>query len=77
MDIPCIIAAKRCWDGKRHVWLGGWMTKGPMASPREVYAGPHVLLYMKPVQNPELYLAVSFSTVRTGGSHNFMDVPWD
>jgi sucrose-6-phosphate hydrolase SacC (GH32 family) len=50
MDLPCIIAAKRCWDGKRHVWFGGWMTKGPMAAPREVYAGPDGLLYMKPVE---------------------------
>lgn len=49
LDIPCIIAAKRVWDGKRHVWFGGWQTGGPMAIPREVYAGPNGLLYMKPV----------------------------
>jgi sucrose-6-phosphate hydrolase SacC (GH32 family) len=49
IDIPCIIAAKRVWDGKRHVWFGGWQTRGPMAIPREVYAGPNGLLYMKPV----------------------------
>jgi sucrose-6-phosphate hydrolase SacC (GH32 family) len=49
IDMPCIIAAKRCWDGKRHVWFGGWQTGGPMAIPREVYAGPNGLLYMKPV----------------------------
>jgi len=49
LDMPCIIAAKRVWDGKRHVWFGGWRTGGPMAMPREVYAGPDGLLYMKPV----------------------------
>jgi hypothetical protein len=27
IDIPCIIAAKRVWDGKRHVWFGGWQTR--------------------------------------------------
>jgi sucrose-6-phosphate hydrolase SacC (GH32 family) len=48
--MPCIIAAKRVWDGKRHVWFGGWQTRGPMAIPREVYAGPNGLLYMKPVE---------------------------
>lgn len=48
MDLPCIFAAKRVWDGRRHVWFGGWQTGGVMAMPREVYAGPAGVLYMKP-----------------------------
>ena len=48
LDMPCIIAAKRVWDGRRHIWFGAWNTSGVMAMPREVYAGPEGLLYMKP-----------------------------
>ena len=48
LDRPGINAAKRVWDGKRHVWFGGW-SGGIMPLPREVYAGPSGLLYMKPV----------------------------
>ncbi len=48
LDRPAINAAKRVWDGKRHVWFGGW-SGGVMPTPREVYAGPGGLLYMKPV----------------------------
>ena len=49
LDRPHINAPKRVWDGKRHVWFGGW-AGGPMPAPREVYAGPDGLLYMKPVR---------------------------
>ena len=49
LDRPAINAAKRVWDGKRHVWFGGW-SSGVMPTPREVYGGPDGLLYMKPVK---------------------------
>lgn len=42
------MAAKRVFDGKRHVWFGGWLN-GPMSIPREVYEGPDGLLFIKPV----------------------------
>ncbi|MCX6343518.1 MAG: hypothetical protein NT018_00420 [Armatimonadetes bacterium] len=48
LDLPFLNAGKRVWDGKRHVLFAGW-AGGPMPSPREVYAGPNGLLYMKPV----------------------------
>jgi sucrose-6-phosphate hydrolase SacC (GH32 family) len=47
LDRPGINAAKRVWDGKRHIWFGGW-SGGIMPLPREIYAGPGGLLYMKP-----------------------------
>ena len=50
MDMPCVLAAKRVWDGERHVWFGGWRTGGVMAMPREIYAGLGGLLYMKPAK---------------------------
>ena len=59
LDRPGINAAKRVWDGKRHVWFGGW-SSGIMPVPREVYAGPDGLLYMKPVKEA---LAVYKNTV--------------
>jgi len=59
LDRPGINAAKRVWDGKRHVWFGGW-SGGVMPVPREVYAGPDGLLYMKPVKEA---LAVYKKTV--------------
>jgi len=43
------MAAKRVFDGKRHVWFGGWLG-GPMSLPREVYEGPRGALCMKPVE---------------------------
>jgi len=43
------MAAKTVWDGKRHVWFGGWCGRS-MPIPREIYAGPGGLLYMKPVE---------------------------
>jgi sucrose-6-phosphate hydrolase SacC (GH32 family) len=43
------MAAKRVFDGKRHVWFGGWLA-GPMSIPREVYEGTDGLLFMKPVE---------------------------
>jgi len=42
------MAAKRVFDGKRHVWFGGWLN-GPMSVAREVYEGPNGLLFIKPV----------------------------
>jgi sucrose-6-phosphate hydrolase SacC (GH32 family) len=49
LDCPPIKAAKRVWDGRRHVWFGGW-SGGVMPLPREIHAGPDGLLYMKPVE---------------------------
>jgi sucrose-6-phosphate hydrolase SacC (GH32 family) len=43
------MAAKTVWDGKRHVWFGGWCGRS-MPIPREIYAGPGGLLYTKPVE---------------------------
>lgn len=43
------MAAKRVFDGKRHVWFGGWLG-GPISIPREVYEGPRGALFMKPVE---------------------------
>lgn len=43
------MAAKLTYDGRRYVWIGGWL-RGPMSIPREVYGGPNGLLYMKPVK---------------------------
>jgi len=55
LDRPGINAAKRVWDGKRHVWFGGW-SGGVMPIPREIYGGPDGLLYMKPVEEvPAIY----------------------
>jgi beta-fructofuranosidase len=54
-NLDRINAAKRVWDGKRHVWFGGH-SGGVMPIPREVYAGPNGLLYMKPVEEvPAFY----------------------
>jgi len=50
LDMPCIRAAKRVWNGRRHIWFGGWHPSGVMPMPREVYAGPNGLLYMKPAR---------------------------
>jgi len=36
------MTAKRVFDGKRHVWFGGWLS-GPMSIPREVYEGPDIV----------------------------------
>jgi sucrose-6-phosphate hydrolase SacC (GH32 family) len=72
IDTPILYAAKRMFDGKRHVitgWirdLGGERDGGDMqwggdqSVPREVYAGPNGMLYFKPV--PEA-LAVFDKTV--------------
>lgn len=43
------MAAKRVFDGKRHIWFGGWLN-GPMSVPRELYQGPDRQLFMKPVE---------------------------
>ena len=48
INSPFCVAAKRVFDGKRHVWFGGW-AKGPMAVPREIYPGPDGLLYCRRV----------------------------
>ncbi len=63
LDTPIIYAAKRMFDGRRHVWTG-WFRDlagerdegahewgGPQQClPREVYAGPGGELYMRPVE---------------------------
>jgi len=54
------MAAKRVFDGKRHVWFGGWLN-GPMSIPREVYEGPEGFLFMKPV--PEVVNAFSVAAL--------------
>jgi beta-fructofuranosidase len=60
IDGPCIRAAKRMFDGHRHIWVGwlweqipycdggngGW--GGDMCLPRELYAGPGGQLYCRP-----------------------------
>ncbi len=67
LDRPGVYAAKRLFDGNRHIWWG-WLWDraghkdegqgqwgGVMCLPREVYAGPAGQLYMKPVDE---YVAV-------------------
>jgi len=62
LDTPLIYAAKRMFDGKRHVWtgwfrnLGGEKDDGPLewggphqCLPREIYAGPEGELFSRPV----------------------------
>lgn len=61
IDTPILYAAKRMFDGKRHVltgWIrdlgdhrdsGGWMWGGTQSLPREAYAGPDGQLFFKPV----------------------------
>ncbi len=62
LDRPNIYAAKRMFDGKRHIWVG-WIWDipsghdggemawgGTMSLPREVYAGPGGQLYSKPAE---------------------------
>jgi beta-fructofuranosidase len=62
LDRPNIYAAKRMFDGQRHIWVG-WVWDipsghdggdgawgGTMCLPREVYAGPNGQLYSKPAR---------------------------
>jgi sucrose-6-phosphate hydrolase SacC (GH32 family) len=61
IDTPILYAAKRMFDGKRHI-ITGWIRDlkddrdggefqwgGDQSVPREVYAGPDGMLYFKPV----------------------------
>ena len=61
IDTPILYAAKRMFDGKRHV-ITGWIRDlggehdggdmqwgGDQSAPREVYAGPNGMLHFKPV----------------------------
>lgn len=61
IDRPFIYAAKRMFDGKRHIWTG-WLWDrvpetdsgapqwgGTQCLPRELYAGPDGLLFCRPV----------------------------
>jgi len=62
IDRPNIYAAKRMFDGKRHVWTGwvwdipsrrdgqGGTWGGTQCLPRELYAGPEGQLYCRPVE---------------------------
>ncbi len=77
IDTPILYAAKRMFDGKRHI-ITGWLRDlggerdggdmqwgGDQSVPREVYAGPNGMLYFKPV--PEA-VAVFDKTVATMSS---------
>ncbi len=74
IDTPILYAAKRMFDGKRHL-ISGWIRDlggehdggdmqwgGDQSVPREVYDGPNGMLYFKPV--PEA-VAVFDTTVAT------------
>ncbi|MHB1000226.1 MAG: LamG-like jellyroll fold domain-containing protein [Armatimonadota bacterium] len=62
LDWPFIYAAKRMFDGKRHIWVGWLWDRDPandqgarqwggtMNLPREIYAGQEGMLYSRPVQ---------------------------
>ncbi len=67
-------AAKTVWDGKRHVWFGGW-TGRSMPIPREVYAGPEGLLYMKPVAEVIAYFNETALDLTEEPSETVVDVP--
>jgi len=61
IDSPCVRAAKRMFDGKRHVWVGwiwehdppcdagGGTWGGTQCLPREIYSGSGGQLYCRPV----------------------------
>lgn len=67
------MAAKRVFDGKRHVWFGGWLN-GPMSIPREVYAGTDGLLFMKPV--PEVVAVFRTTALLESNLAVTADTPW-
>ena len=67
------MAAKRVFDGKRHVWFGGWLN-GPVSIPREVYEGPNGLLFLKPV--PEVVNAFSEVALTVSDLSLTADTPW-
>lgn len=74
------MAAKRVFDGKRHVWFGGWL-HGPMSIPREVYEGPDGLLFAKPVDEivnvfKDVYLSQGDLRISAGKSWR-SEVPQD
>ena len=62
LDRPQVYAAKRMFDGKRHIWTGWiWDTSngrdggpgiwgGSQCLPREIYAGPAGQLYCRPIE---------------------------
>lgn len=43
------MAAKRVFDGRRHLWFGGWL-EGSMSIPRELAEGTDGSLWMKPAR---------------------------
>jgi beta-fructofuranosidase len=68
------MAAKRVFDGKRHVWFGGWLN-GPMSVAREVYEGPNGLLFIKPV--PEVINAFDQTHTSISGKEIAANTPLD
>ena len=60
LDTPAIYAAKRTFDGRRHIWTGWVWDRSPehdtgaqqwggsQSLPREIYAGPRGQLYARP-----------------------------
>jgi beta-fructofuranosidase len=76
MDLPILHAAKRIWDGERHVWFCGTWHGKVMAIPREIYAGPEGLLYMKPVEEVlSLYRQTVLELSNTSVNENVFEVP--
>lgn len=74
------MAGKEVFDGKRHVWFGGWLA-GPMSIPRVVYEGTNGLLYMKPAREvvnvfSKEALSVSNLSLAEGATWN-REVPQD
>lgn len=93
IDRPFIYAAKRMFDGRRHVWTGWLWDKvpendsgqgqwgGTQCLPRELYAGPDGELYCKPVDEVEPVFGrtvLDIARSREIGSSEFaFDVPDD
>jgi len=67
-------AAKTIWDGQRHVWFGGWSGRS-MPTPREIYAEPGGLLYMKPVEEVVTYFNETALDLTEETLETVIDVP--
>jgi len=89
LDTPILYAAKRMFDGRRHIltgWLrdlsperddGGFQWGGVQCVPRELYAGPDGQLYSRPVAEAT---AVFTRTALDLASHprpNLQSLRWD
>ena len=87
IDTHALYAAKRLFDGKRHVligWIGdmsyqkdhgGYVWGGTMCLPREVYAGPNGNLYCRPV--PEAKAVFSHKVFDLSEKQESFEVKWD